>query len=254
MCVMTIEGWQIVSDVIGHIAWPLVVVAALLVLRRPIIAFISDIDEAGWGSAKVKRGNKRSETLKAEATDGTQADDAFDSEPTADDAIDTGSSDAKVDPSIDPAHLLRYYGRIVIDRLRGSKYNVDTTSARLGAEIVGSTYADLKQAVRVVAYVHGSVGMRGKLPSLETSLDALQLPSDLDGDIREARKFSMDVTSRTVKVNGEGAANYIDSVRAVTTRLLTWAIDKAASAPAIPIEPPAKSTTPRKTPAKKTDS
>ncbi|WP_372469214.1 hypothetical protein ACCO44_08160 [Microbacterium maritypicum] len=231
MCVMTIEGWNVVSDVVGHIVWPLLVATLIFAFRKPIYAFISDAEEAGWGSATVKRGNQRSRNLKQETA--PHRDDAVEERDPVSTQHGVAASSGDPDPLVEdatptPDRTIRFYGRIVIDRLRRSKYNTDTTSARLGAEIVGTTYADLKQAVRLIAFLVGSTsGQRGPLAGVEPTLDALSLPDDLAADIREARKLAIDVTERTAKVDGQGAADYIDSVRALIERLVEWGVSQA---------------------------
>lgn len=230
MCVMTIEGWQIVSDIVGHLIWPLLVAALVIAFYKPIHAFLTDAEEAGWGSAKVKRGNQRSHNLKKETAPSGSDDEG---EETTSSARTSAEPLAGMQELLDlspasPADTIRYYGRIVLDRLRRSKYNTDTTSARLGGEIVGTTYADLKQAVRMIAYLVGATsGKRGPLAGLEPTLDGLALPDDLAADIREARQLAMDVTDRTAKVDGQGAADYIDSVRALVQRLVEWGVAEA---------------------------
>ncbi len=225
---MTIEGWQVVADVIGHVIWPALVITIVLLFRTQIASFITEVEEADWGGAKLKRGNRRSRELKEEASDHGP-----------DDTIEGASeSEAEiVEPQFvpendvpEPFRFLTYYGRTVIDRLRSSKYNTDTTSARLGAEIVGSSYADLKQAVRIVAFVvRGSGGSRGVIPGLTKNLEVLALPDDLDRDIRDARQIAVDVTEKRLRVDGDGASDYIDSIRSLVTRLIRWALSEEAS-------------------------
>jgi hypothetical protein len=222
---MTIEGWEVVADVVGHLAWPLLVLAVILMFRTQIATFIAEIEEAGWGDGKVKRGNQRSFKLKQEAAD---------TEPSVAPVLGADGTPAAADAAADlpvvralgeRQRLIMYYARVVVDRLRTSKYNTDTTSARLGAEIVGNTYADLKQAVRFIAFaLRDSGGTRGVIPGVTKNLEVLALPDDLDHDIREARQFAHDVTERRAKVDGQGAADYIDVVRSLVTRLMNWSV------------------------------
>ncbi|MEV7633614.1 hypothetical protein AB0N64_14540 [Microbacterium sp. NPDC089318] len=224
---MTIDGWRVVADVVGHVAWPALVGTIVFLFRKQIGWFISEIEEAGWGGASVKRGNQKSKALKRETT--SEAEEIGEGDGVDAPELSTpGPQSLETAPEeLTAARLIPYYGRIAIDRLRASKYNTDTTSARLGAEIVGNTYADLKQAVRFVAFVlHGSGGRRGPIPGLHKNLELLQLPDDLDADIREARQFAVDVTDRKLKVDGQGASDYIDSVRVLLTRLVNWAVDQ----------------------------
>jgi hypothetical protein len=226
---MTIEGWQIVANVIGHIAWPLLVGILVLAFRGPLVNILGNIEGFEWGKGKVKLGNERTRVLKTETTDGQMdgGDDEGASVPSA------ASHEPQNDGSGEPAastpeariQAMKYYGRIVADRLRGSKYNTSTTSAKLGSEMVGSTYADLKQALRVVAYNAQSLGsMRGPLLGTEAILEQLALSDDLAADIRDARKVAVDVTGGAIKVDGQGAGDYIDSVRALVARLVDWGI------------------------------
>lgn len=222
---MTIEGWQVVSDVIGHVIWPALVITVVLVFRKQIAAFISEVEEADWGGAKVKRGNQRSKELKAEASADLEGAKELEIEQAVEDVSGDAGQTGETLAALSASRLITYYGRIVIDRLRTSKYNTDTTSARLGAEIVGNTYADLKQTVRLVAFIlRDSGGMRGVIPGLQKNLEVLQLPDDLDRDIRDARQLALDVTEKRLKVDGQGASDYIDSVRLLVTRLVNWAL------------------------------
>jgi hypothetical protein len=224
---MTIQGWEVVADVVGHLAWPALIITIILLFRKQIATFIAEVEEADWGGAKVKRGNQLSKNLKEEAAEAdavTVID--LDAEPAP---LVTPTEQPNADlsaptPSASSARLLTYYGRIVVERLRTSKYNTDTTSARLAAEIVGNTYADLKQSIRFVAFVvRGSGGTRGVIPGLQKNLEVLELPEDLDRDIRDARQLALDVTEKRVRVSGEGASDYIDSVRLLVTRVVNWA-------------------------------
>ncbi len=230
---MTIEGWQIVGDVVGHVVWPFVVLGIALIFRRQLAGLLSDVEEADWGGAKLKLGTRRSKELQKEVKDAAEDDSAEIITPGEGEGEgDVGGdkpSDTGADSVPDSVRFLAYYGRTVVDRLNSSDYNTDTTSVRLGAEIVGSTYADLKQAVRVVAFVtRNSGGRRGVIPSFAKNLDVLQLPAELDSEIRKARQFAIDVTEKRIKVQGEGASAYIDSVASLVGRLVNWAQKQAS--------------------------
>jgi hypothetical protein len=249
MCVMTIEGWKIVADVIGHVVWPLLVAIVLIRFHKPLYKFLSEADEAAWGGASVKRGNKESKQLRSMVED-TVGEVVEGNSPVVDESDDSKGSDqhdslnlqAETDLRVDDiqtgvdtggtarlaadrAATLRYYGRVAENRLVNSKYNTSTSSARLGAELVGNSYADLKQAVRMVAFVaQGVGGTRGRLPALLGTLDGLILPRELDADIRKARAFAEDVTAGSLRVDGQGASDYIDSVRVLVNQLIAWGV------------------------------
>jgi len=230
----SVEQAEVFATVVGHLAWPLVVLAIVLTFRRQIAEFISEVEEAGWGSGKVKRGNEISRALKREATDLKEPldDEAsrLEEEPVVEVNPSASSNSTDGLPAADAVaaerrRLLGFYRRIAVDRLQSSKYNTNTTSARLGAEIVGNTYADLKQALRMVAFSEKNhSGTRGRFARFETNLDALGLPDDLAADIAEARSFAHQVTSGHTKVDGNGASDYIDAVESLITRLMNWAL------------------------------
>lgn len=233
----SVEEAEVFATVVGHLAWPLVVLAIVLTFRRQIAEFISEVEEAGWGSGKVKRGNEISRALKREASDSKEPldDEAAPSEEerVADSNPSVTGTATEDLPAADAVaaerrRLLRFYRRIAMDRLQSSKYNTNTTSARLGAEIVGNTYADLKQALRMVAFSEKNhSGTRGRFARFETNMDALDLPDDLAADIAEARSFAHQVTSGHTKVDGNGASDYIDAVESLISRLINWAVVEA---------------------------
>ncbi|WP_307505599.1 hypothetical protein [Clavibacter sp. B3I6] len=130
------------------------------------------------------------------------------------------STETEIDRTAD---LLSFYERIVRERLRRSTYNTSTTSARLGAEIVGNSYADLKQALRVVHYLHFGMGSRGKIRSTRRMYQDLGLPAALQNDMLKARSFATDVHERRDVVDGVGAEAYIKTVDALVGRLCSWA-------------------------------
>lgn len=82
----------------------------------------------------------------------------------------------------------------------------------------------LKQAVRMIIafFVGATSGKRGPLAAFEVTLDSLALPEALAGDILEARQLAIDVAERIEKVDGQGSADDIDSVRALVKRLVEW--------------------------------
>lgn len=232
------DGWILFVEALGYVAWPTVVLIALLVLQGPIRAFILDADEATWGKGKLKRSLERSSQLKWSASQGVD-DATLEGVETTPDSEHQSSSyvytnEELNDRNIDSKAFLKYYESVVRRRLDNSKYNTNTTSSRLGAEIIGNTYADLKQAIRIVAYFAGLATQRGRPPRTATLLAGLDIPNSLRDDIDTSRQFAKDVTNGDLKVNGEVAANYVDSVSSLLNRLLTSAADSTEISPEQP--------------------
>ena len=57
-------------DLVGHTAWPIIVLAAIIMFRKSIIGLIDEIEEGGFGSVGLKRG--KSGKTKAPPSSGPQ--------------------------------------------------------------------------------------------------------------------------------------------------------------------------------------
>ncbi|UKF32108.1 hypothetical protein [Clavibacter phaseoli] len=262
-------------DFISAISWPTFAILALLILRLPLSALLSSIEEIDlWGAkGRTRKGNERAAELKASTADkkvtassafASPVDDHGDeddelggddevegqshesgaranitqperpengSEARAGRDLDTDDSGSLLEKAPTPGtpneisrvEMLNFYERIVRERLRRSTYNTATTSARLGAEIVGSSYADLKQTLRVIHYLRFGIGSRGKIRSMQRMYADLKLPSGLEEDMLKARAFATDVHERKDVVDGVGAEAYIRTVDTLVGRLCEWA-------------------------------
>lgn len=215
-------------DLIGQALWPVLALIALIVLRKPLINLVGRVDEVDLPGAKVKLGNERASELKREAEENANIDlDTLDVRDRVDEPMPDTEPEADA-PALDSERFIRYYWRIVDNRLRLSGYNTSTTSSRLAGEIVGNTYADLKQLLRVVGYFRGIGGNRGRLMRMDALIERLELPNDLRKDILWARRFAEDVTDKTVQVDGNGATDFITAVRLTAELVIRWAIDDGA--------------------------
>lgn len=223
------EWFELALTFVAHISWPVAILILLLIFRGPLTSLIDNMTEfEGWGvKAKTQRGNQRAKSLSANAADDGAPDVPKGGEngqkPPTEENVE---ADDQEDLGLTKASVLNSYERIVIDRLKMSAYNTDTTSARLGAEIVGNTYADLKQSVRMVSALFGRVGIRGRLQGTEVILDGFThdgMSGELRDDILGARDFATDVQERKVAVDGSGAEEYIRTVSSLVTRLFKWA-------------------------------
>lgn len=214
----------VVADGLAPFAWPSVVLIAIIVVGGRLGSWADEIELSWKGvNAKVRTGNSRAKMLLKSAEDdedtGQTVAPPTDAAESAGDLPYVTDELAENDPSQRRKTDISYYSRVVIDRLQGSARNTDTTSARLSAEIVGNTWAEVKQAMRVFNYMVTGVGTRGPLKTSERLLRDLDLPPDLLSDLSDARRLAQDVTDRVVAVDGTGASQYIDAAVLLVSRL-----------------------------------
>lgn len=237
-------------DFVSALAWPLVVIALLLIFRSNVAALIDDLSEVtGFGASAKRRGNHRSETLKkdtgSDLEEGASGGDATAEEPDTNESLPLEADETRHgaeevsafgDPVRSPSSTLdfiKFYRNLAQLKMASNAANTFTTSAKLSAEIVRNTYGDLRMSIRVVAFHIGGPlsvsGQRGRKVFPHVTLGRIDAPENLIDLVREARDFADDVAAERVKLDGQGADTYVDTCLEISRQLFEWASAEVAA-------------------------
>lgn len=224
-------------DFASTLLWPAVVLTLLILFRRQIGSFINDITEVAGFGASAKRGDRRVSDLKKTTEDASEESGTTLETPAVADEESSPTPQLEVldNAARTPAAFLTFYRDLVRVQLRAQLQGTQTTSTRLSAQIVRSTYSILLLSVRVVAYwVSGPQAMatkRGALAASQVTLGRIDAPPELTDLVRELRDLAMDVAKGSIELSGDGARSYIESVDAACDQLFTLALTMVDAAP-----------------------
>lgn len=210
--------------------WPATLLLTATIFRRHIGRFIDEISEVtGFGTNAKRSAVRISQDLADEASSGAEEESSIDES--------TGSDHNSVDDSDkSSSELLSFTGEQISSNLRWAQQNCSGASSAVSAEIIRSTYTDLRLGVRVVGYtLGGAQAVSGK--SLKHSaphiiLKRVGAPAEIIEFLSKARTFSTQVRNHELPANEQAARNFIDSLIDINQALFRWSEEAAAKRPA----------------------
>jgi hypothetical protein len=210
---------------LSAISWPATLLFPVFIFRQHIGRFIDEISEVtGFGTNAKRSAILMSQDLAAATSRGSDEEVSND-EPTASPA-DTDTSDKS------SSELLLFLREQIESNLRWAQQNCSGASSAVRAEIIRSTYTDLRLAVRMVGYTLGGTkvvaGKSLKHSAPHIILQRVGAPTDLVEFLRRVRTFSTQVRGNELQANEQAARNYIDSLIEINQSLFGWYEEVAA--------------------------
>ncbi|MFJ5861814.1 hypothetical protein ACIQCM_10365 [Pseudarthrobacter sp. NPDC092439] len=216
-----------VLEFLGTTVWPIALLSSLFIFRKHIGRFIDEISEiTGFGTNAKRSAILMSQDLAAETSRGADEEVSIDETAPAPDETDTSDKSS--------SELLSFLREQIESNLRWAQQNCTGASSAVRAEIIRSTYTDLRLAVRLVGYTLGGAavvaGKSLKHSAPHVILQRVSAPTELVEFLRRARTFSTQVRANELQVNEQAARNYIDSLIEINQSLFAWYEQVAARA------------------------
>jgi hypothetical protein len=207
----------------GAIIWPIALLITVVIFRKQLGRFIDEISEVtGFGANAKRSGVLISEDLK------NRSQERVEDEPDTTESEDRLSNDVSNDASHkSSSELLQFVGRQIESNLKWAQQNCSAASSAVCAEIVRSTYTDLRLGIRAIGYHFGGTRavtartLRHVPP--HQALERVGAPIDLIDLVTEARNFSIQVRRHEIKVNEQATRNFIESLIDINQSLFHWA-------------------------------
>jgi hypothetical protein len=207
-------------DFVSSLVWPAVAVMAVVMFRRPISAFVSEVIEVSGLGVSAKRGDLQAARIRnsIESTPLNQVEGAITELPGED-------TEAALLPAISAVHFLGSVSRYRLQELVKESESISGSGeARL---LVIWSYQELVVFIRGLELAEQAGSDQVEVPRYHgnytyRSLASIGGPTTLSDALVELQDFKQRVDDRTETVSSQGARTYISTAIEVLDRIRSW--------------------------------
>lgn len=226
---MTPPTFGDITDLVGIVIWPAILLFVLFWFRQPVRAFISEVGEFTSPFISAKRGDMRAQSIAEDvgSSEEVVANEAVGAPDMASRRVKGGEVE-RVQKG--DAELSRFVAEQTLNRLKNMGARTrsinSTESARF---VVLSAYTEMLSFIVYLDYVLGTDAQskpgKVQMPSYKL-LQNLGAPTEIVEVFKELRTLRMDVNSGKTRVSQQGAYAFIDSATATVRNLNEWSRER----------------------------